>query len=154
MRPVRALGLLIAGSFLGFMAAAVVVKRVVPSRGDETSDEVALAAVLNGIELKSRATAIRGGSMLAWFGGIAVDLREAQLAPDAHLDVHSLFGGIALRVPAGWRVESGVKAIGGGVAVQTPEPDDPDAPTLRIDGLTLFGGVAVGAKVADAAFES
>jgi hypothetical protein len=154
MRPIRALGLLVTGSFVGFMAAAAVVKHAIPSRGDEASDEVALAAVFDGVQLKSRATAFRGGSMLAWFGGIAVDLREAQLAPGAHLDVHSLFGGIALRVPPGWRVESGVRAIGGGVAVQDPGADDPDAPTLTIDGLTLFGGVAVGSKVADAAFES
>ena len=154
MRLLRTLGLLVVGTFAGFMAAAAVVKHAIPSRGDADSDEVALTAVFDGVEMKSRATAFRGGSMLAWFGGIAVDLREAQLAPDAHLSVHSLFGGIALRVPVGWKVESDVKAIGGGVAVQVPDPGDSDAPTLTIDGFTLFGGVAVGAKVADAAFES
>jgi hypothetical protein len=154
MRVLRTLGLLVVGMLAGFAAAAAVVKRAVPSRGDEESDEVALAAVFDGVELKSRATAFRGGSMLAWFGGIAVDLREAQLALGAHLNVHSLFGGIALRVPVGWKVESGIKALGGGVAVQVPTPDDADAPTLTLDGFTVFGGIAVGAKVADAAFES
>jgi hypothetical protein len=148
MRLLRTLGVLTVGTFAGFAAAAAVVKRAVPSRGDEESDEVALMAVFDGVELKSRATAFRGGSMLAWFGGIAVDLREAQLAPEAHLDVHSLFGGIAIRVPPGWRVESRAKAVSGGVAVDVPEPDDPEAPTLTLDGFALFGGVAVGAKAA------
>jgi len=154
MRLLRTFGLLTVGMFAGFMAAAAVVKHAVPSHGDQESDEVALAAVFDGVEMKSRATAFRGGSMLAWFGGIAVDLREAQLAAGAHLSVHSLFGGISLRVPVGWKVESDVKAIGGGVAVQVPDPDAANAPTLTLDGFTVFGGVDVGAKVAYAAFES
>ena len=107
-----------------------------------------LIAILNGVELKSRAQAFRGGSMFSWLGGIAVDLRDAQLTGDAHLDVHSVFGGIAIRVPATWRVESNVKAIAGGVTVSPTQPAD-DAPTLRLDGFTAFGGIAVGARAAE-----
>ncbi len=148
MRFLKRLGLVFLGVFAGFAAAAAVARRVVPSRGDADSDEVALAAIFDGIELKSTAQAFRGGSMLAWFGGIAVDLREAKLAPGAHLSVHALFGGVALRVPAGWRVESSAKAITGGVAVQVPPVDTADPPTLTLDGFALFGGIAVGARPA------
>lgn len=151
MRLFRAIGLTTLGAFAGFAAAGAFVKRVLPSRGDAESDEV---AIFDGVALRSRATAFRGGSMLAWFGGVAVDLRDAQLAPGAHLSAHSLFGGVAIRVPPGWRVESNVSSLGGGVAIGVPEPDDPAAPTLRLDGFSLFGGIAVGARVADAAFES
>ena len=154
MRLLRTLALLEVGAWAGMATAAAFVKRAVPSRGDEESDELALVAVFDGVDLKSRAKAFRGGSMLAWFGGVAVDLREAELAPDARLSVHTLFGGVAVRVPEGWRVESGMKAIAGGVDVRTPAQDDPDAPTLRVDGLALFGGIAIGAKAADAAAES
>jgi hypothetical protein len=153
MRPFRALGLLGLGTLAGFAGAAALVKRVLPSRGDAESDEVALVAIFDGVALKSRATEFRGGSMLAWFGGVAVDLREATLAPGAHVSANSLFGGVAIRVPQGWRVESSLVAVAGGVAVNVPEPDDPDAPTLTIDGLAAFGGIAVGAKVAEAAFD-
>jgi hypothetical protein len=125
-----------------------------PSRGDAESDEVALVAIFDGVALESRATPFKGGSMLAWFGGVAVDLRKAKLAPEARLSVHSLFGGIAVRVPPGWRVESKVHALGGGVAIDTPYTDDAEAPRLVLDGFALFGGIAVGARVADAAFES
>ena|SRR6188508_2665850 len=154
MRLLRTLALLEVGAWAGMATAAAFVKRAVPSRGDEESDELALVAVFDGVDLKSRAKAFRGGSMLAWFGGVAVDLREAQLAPGARLSVHTLFGGVAVRVPEGWRVESGMKAIAGGVDVRTPAQEDPDAPTLRVDGLALFGGIAIGAKAAEAAFES
>ena len=130
-------------------ASAVVMKRAFPSRGDAESDEVRLVAIQNGIAIKSRSQAFRGGSMFSWFGGIAVDLREAQLAPDAHLDLGSLFGGIAIRVPPGWRVESNVTAIAGGVEIAVPEPGADGPPTLRIDGFAAFGGVAVAAKPID-----
>jgi len=120
-------------------------KRMFPSRGDAESDEVALVAILDGVEMKSRAQAFRGGSMFTWLGGIAVDLRDAELAPDAHLDVGSLFGGIALRVPPEWRVESRVRSFGGGVALKAPELGSDGAPTLTIDGFSAFGGIAVGA---------
>jgi hypothetical protein len=146
VRPLRALLLFKLGFWAGTFASAAALKRAFPSRGDEESDELRLIAILNGVELKSRAQAFRGGSMFTWLGGIAVDLREAQLAPDAHLEVGSLLGGIALRVPAGWRVETDVRTLGGGVAVSVPEPEDANAPTLRITGFTAFGGIAVGVK--------
>ena len=126
MRLLRSLGFTTVGFFAGFAAAAAAIKRVLPSRGDADSDEVRLVAIFDGAKLQSRSQAFRGGSMLAWFGGVAVDLREAQLAPEAHLALHSLFGGIAVRVPTGWRVESSMSALGGGVAVNVPEPDEPD----------------------------
>jgi len=148
VRLLRALFLFKLGFWAGTTASALLMKRMFPSRGDAESDEVALVAILDGVELESRARAFRGGSLLSWLGGIAVDLREAQLAPDAHLDVRSLFGGIAIRVPPGWRVESGVTSFAGGVAINVPEPESDDAPMLRLDGLSMFGGVAVGAKPA------
>jgi len=81
MRPLRGLLLFKLGAFAGMMAAAAFVRRAVPSEGDEESDELRLVAVLNGIQLKSRSRAFSGGSMLAWYGGIDVDLSEAELAP-------------------------------------------------------------------------
>ena len=149
MRLLRGLLLVKLGFWAGMFASAALLKRVLPSRGDEESDEVALVAILNGVELKSRSRAFRGGSMFSWLGGIAVDLREVELAENARLGVHSAFGGIAIRVPTGWRVESNVTSLAGGVAIGVPEPKDVDAPTLRLDGFSAFGGIAVGAKPAE-----
>jgi hypothetical protein len=146
MRALRSLLLLKLGAWAGMMGAAAFVKRAVPSRGDEDSDELALVAVFDGIDLKSRASAFRGGSMLAWFGGISIDLREAELAPDARLSLRTLFGGIALDVPPSWRIQSNVKAFAGGVDARTPAQDDPDAPVLTLEGVAVLGGVAVGAR--------
>jgi hypothetical protein len=134
------------GLYAGFATAAALMKRTLPSRGDEESDELALVAIFDGVKLANRAEAFRGGSMLAWYGGIDVDLTEATLAPGAHLRLNALLGGISIRIPAGWRVESSAKALLGGIDVRTRDADDPDAPTLTIDGLAAMGGIAIGAK--------
>lgn len=146
MRFLRTLLVFKLGVYAGLAAAAALMKRVLPSRGNEESDELALVAIFDGVRLESRAPAFRGGSMLAWFGGIDVDLREAELATDARLSVTALFGGISIRVPEGWRVESSVRTLAGGVDVRATDGDVSDAPTLRLVGLAAFGGVAVGAK--------
>jgi hypothetical protein len=147
MRSLRGLVLFELGALTGLAAAGAFVKNAIPSRGDEDSDELALVAVLNGIDMKSRARAFRGGSMLAWLGGINVDLRDVELAPGARLTVHTLFGGVAVKTPPGWRIESSAKVIAGGVDVRTPARDDPDAPVLNLDGLAVFGGIAVGSQM-------
>jgi Cell wall-active antibiotics response 4TMS YvqF len=149
VRLLRATGLALLGFWAGLMAAAAIVKRVLRSRGDAESDEVALIAIFDGIDLESRASAFRGGSMFAWFGGISVDLRAARLSSDgAHLDLHALNGGIAIKVPEGWRVRSNMRAFAGGVVAHAPEPEAADAPTLTLDGFSVFGGIAVTGKPA------
>ena len=146
MRPLRALAVFQVGMWAGMAASAAFVKRSLPSRGDEASDEVALVAVFDGVQLKSRSTSFTGGSALAWFGGIALDLREAALVPGARLSVTTLFGGIAIRTPPGWRIESDVNVLFGGVDVRAPAAGDPDAPVLSVTGTAVFGGIAVAAK--------
>ena len=144
MRPLRGVLLFNLGAWAGMMAAAAFVRLAVPSQGNEESDELRLVAVFDGVTLKSRAKAFTGGSMLAWYGGIDVDLRSVELAPDARLSLHTLFGGIAVKTPPGWRVESELNAFAGGVDTRTSQ-DDPDAPVLTLTGTALFGGIAVGA---------
>jgi hypothetical protein len=147
VRLLRGLLLFKLGFWAGTFASAALLKRVLPSHGDEESDEVALVAIMSGIELRSRSRAFRGGSMFSWLGGIAVDLREVELAENARLDVHFGFrwyrnpraGGLADRVErdlawrAAWRSAS----------------RSPTTPTLRRScsrGFSVFGGIAVGAK--------
>jgi hypothetical protein len=144
MRPLRSLAVFSLGAWVGMQTAAAFVKRAVPSRGEADSDELSLVAVYDGIELESRAKAFRGGSMLAWFGGIEVDLSAAELAAaGARLSVHTLFGGIEITTPPGWRIESNMKALFGGVDAPQATADDPNAPVLTLEGMAVFGGVEV-----------
>jgi hypothetical protein len=148
MRPLRALGLVVLGFYGGLFAAAALLKMALRSHGDADSNEVALIAIFGGAELESRASAFRGGSMLAWFGGVEADLRHATLAPDALLTVTALFGGVEIELPEGWRVERSTRVFGGGVQIDVPEPDDPAAPTLSVEGFAAFGGIEIKARTA------
>ncbi|HEX6663879.1 MAG TPA: hypothetical protein VF025_09410 [Gaiellaceae bacterium] len=134
------------GAIAGMVSAAAFAKGAMLSRGNEESDELSLVAVLDGIQLKSRATAFKGGSMLAWFGGISLDLRDAELASNARLSVRTLCGGIAIKTPPHWRLESRVTTVAGGVDVRGSADDAPEAPVLTVDGVALFGGIAAGAS--------
>jgi hypothetical protein len=150
MRLLRTLVLLEVGAWAGMVTTAAIVKRVLPSRGNTESDELALVAIFDGVELESRALAFRGGSMFAWFGGVSADLRGATLAPDARLTIGALFGGVDVKVPPGWRVVSTARAIAGGVADAIPEPEDSNAPTLTVESTAVFGGVSIRSQAAEA----
>jgi hypothetical protein len=128
------------------IGAARVMKHALPSVGDAESDEVALTAILDGVELESRAKSFKGGSMLAWFGGIRADFREAELAPEARLSVHTVFGGIEIETPPGWRIESNVKTLAGGVSA--PRAESEEGPVLTLEGMAAFGGIDVKAPSA------
>ena len=145
MRRLRASAIFALGALAGVAGTAAFLRRALPSRGDETSDDVALVAVCNGVDLASRSQAFRGGSVLAILGGVSLDLREASLAPDATLSVHALLGGVAIRTPAEWRVESRAHVLLGGTGVPQ-QPTEQDAPALVVDGLAVLGGIAAGAR--------
>ncbi len=131
-------------SWFVFMVAAMVlavVKRrdVVAPAPD--ADEVDLVASFGPLEYKSTARAFRGGRVQTWFGGGVVDLRDAQLDPaGATLEVNALFGGGNLVVPEDWKVETSITGVGGVGDGRPKFEREPDAPTLRLEGLTIFGG--------------
>ena len=110
------LGLLVLAS-IGEMIAAFITKQRTPSVGDADSDEIALVTIFEPLEFTSTATAFRGGSLLCWYGGGDLDLRDASLDPDgAHLTVKVIMGGGRVLVPDEWIVETHVAPILGGVA--------------------------------------
>ena len=142
-RLIRSTLLLFVGAIGGFAGAAAVLRTALPSRGDADSDELALVAVFNGIDLASQSATFRGGSVLAWFGGVSLDLREATLAPAAQLEIRALFGGVAIRIPPTWRVEAHGTAVAGGWDASAVQPDDPEAPMLSVNVVAALGGVSI-----------
>ena len=102
-------------------------------------------SIFGGIEDKIIAQDFRDGEAVAILGGIDLDLRQAKLSNgQATLDVTSIFGGIRLRVPRGWRVNLRNVTLFGSVEHNREQPD-PEAETgvLTIVGTALFGGLEV-----------
>jgi len=113
------------------------------------ADEVQLVAIFDQLAFRSDARSFRGGSVDCWFGGGAVDLRDATLDPDgATLRMRTIFGGGQIVVPESWRVVNDVVVIAGGVADTRSPADRPDdAPELRLEGLAAFGGFVIASEL-------
>jgi hypothetical protein len=149
----RIVGAVIALKLLVWVLVVIVLRLKMRSTGDETSDEIALAAAANGIELRSRATAFRGGSAKAILGGMELDLREATLAPEgARLEVDAILGGAEILVPESWRVRiAPPRTVLGGVDYPheldtVPQTDEPE---LELALHAVLGGIEVKQKAPD-----
>jgi predicted membrane protein len=149
MRSIRSILGLTFGIFLlsGILSAlgAVVAKRQLKSSGSETDDEFDLVTIFDGTEFVSTARALRRASVLTWYGGGTIDLRNATLDPaGAKLTVHAIFGGVQLIVPETWRVERNMVAFMGGVGdSRNPDRVGLNGPVLTLDGWAVFGGIRI-----------
>lgn len=138
------LSLLVLSSIVD-MVAAFIVKQRTPSVGEPDSDEIALVTIFEPLEFASTAKAFRGGSLLCWYGGGDLDLRDATLDPaGAALTVKAMFGGGRVLVPDEWIVENHVTPILGGITdTRKARERSADAPRLILDGFMTLGGFAI-----------
>ena len=85
----------------------------------------------------------RGGSVSAVMGACEIDLRKASIESDeAILNAFAMWGGIEIRVPADWSVESRGVALMGAFEDTSRRPDDPRK-KLIVTGYAVMGGVEV-----------
>lgn len=98
-------------------------------------------AAFSGVEERTTGT-YTGGTANAWFGGVKLDLREADIQDGAVLQVWAAFGGIELLVPRNVKVTTSVLPLFGGAENKTT-PDPAASKTLHINGTAMFGGVGV-----------
>lgn len=105
--------------------------------------------LFGGIERRVNSKQFRGGQLHAVFGGIEVDLRDAEMDGDeATLVANSIFGGIEIRVPETWYVASHGQGIFGGFTDATKyrgveDSTNPHRKTLIVKGASVFGGVEI-----------
>jgi predicted membrane protein len=130
-----------------FMVGAAVYARLMGREStvpEPDADEIDLVATFGPMEYHSTAESFRGGKVTTWFGGGTLDLRNAKLDPaGATIRTSTLFGGGNLIVPDDWRVETALVGIGGAGDGRPSGNPPAGAPTLRLEGLALFGGWGV-----------
>jgi hypothetical protein len=140
----KLLGLSLLAGIASAVAALIARDRLVSS-GGEMDDEVDLVTIYDGLQFHSEAPALRRASVLTWYGGTSLDLRDATLDPDgATLIVRTIFGGLEVVVPAAWPVELNVTSLFAG-ADDSHDPDrsGSDGPVLRVSGWNAFGGLSI-----------
>jgi hypothetical protein len=142
----RRIALLVAGMTAGLFAAAAIARALIPSRGDESSDELALVAIIGGRTLRSHATAFRGGTASAWMAGVDLDLRDVRIDPaGARLEVTGLASGVAIRLPPDARASVAIRSRASGISVDLVGIDElpRGAPRLELTGLAVGCGVSI-----------
>lgn len=79
------------------------------------NDYVHSNAVFGGAEHLINSKNFKGGEVMALFGSVELDLREAKISPDGcKLNVTALFGGVEINVPSDWKViVTGTPILGG-----------------------------------------
>ncbi|HUY99209.1 MAG TPA: DUF5668 domain-containing protein [Thermomicrobiaceae bacterium] len=115
-------------------------------RAGAAEDSARSFVAFGGNELVSHSPAFVGGSLTAMFGGITLDLRQAQLAAaGAAVDATAAFGAVKILVPSGWQIAISGLPIFGGYDDKTKSdgPLPADAPVLTVNAIALFGGVEV-----------
>lgn len=132
-------------------------KKVAPRSGGDTyfggtsqqvnADKVDRTAIFSGQELRVSSRNFGGGDLTAVFGGIEIDLRDAEIdAPSAMLTVTAVFGGVEVRVPPHWQVVVQGTPIFGGIEDKTMRVPNTTVKgaILLLDVTAVFGGVEIG----------
>ena len=113
-------------------------------RGGYSSDATfSVTGVMARVVRRNNSQEFRGGDVTVFMGGCEIDLRAASPANgEAVIDVFSFMGGIEIRVPPDWTVESRVNPIMGAFEDETEPPKDPSK-RLVVRGYAVMGGVEV-----------
>jgi hypothetical protein len=117
-------------------------RRPAPAAGDGSS-RISAVAILGAFSRGSNSKAFRGADLTAIMGGCEIDLRHAAIHGEAYIDVFALWGGIEIRVPDTWTIESHVVPILGGVDDQTRAPQSAAMHRLILRGFAIMGGVEI-----------
>jgi hypothetical protein len=128
-------------------AAAARPAPVVPGPAEERH-----VAILSGLDRKGVWVVPQHLTVLAFMGGVDLDLREAQFAGrEVTITINAFLGGADITVnPHTHVIIEGTGIMGGysGPSERAPAELDADSPIVRIRGVAILGGVSVTRKPA------
>ncbi len=112
-----------------------------------TDNLMEATAIFGGENKKISSYNFKGGKITTIFGGMELDLTNCYLAKEgASIELLAVFGGVSLKVPKEWNVQSELIPIMGGVEDKINKfPDsyvDPAA-ILILKGTVVMGGVEI-----------
>ena len=141
------IGKLILPAVLVAIGVGIIFKDRVSSRANEEIDELNKSnkeefyATFSGQKLNFAGDEFKGVSLNAIFGGIDLDLKNANIVEDKIINATSVFGGINIFVPENVNIQVKSTSIFGGVNNKTKNKDE--QPTIYVKAFCLFGGVDI-----------
>lgn len=143
--------------FLVMIGITIIVKSLIHSKSDE---EVAKKvkdlgdgktmdsqmAIFSGSDRAYKDEVFAGSNIVAIFGGVNLDLRNAKFEKDTVIKAFALFGGIDIAVPDDVKVKIKSGFIFGGFSDDRKNATEKGKYTIYIDAAGGFGGVSVDDK--------
>lgn len=116
-----------------------------PSQVADPSKQLDVSAFLGYVQRAVSAKDFRGGNATAVMGGCEIDFSEASIADgEAVINIFAFWGGIEMKVPEDWTVESrGVAVLGAFEDTSRCRCPDEDRKKLIVTGFALMGGVEI-----------
>ena len=118
-----------------------VAKKVEELKDDKAMDSQ--VAVFSGSERTYNGEEFSGSNLVAVFGGVDLDLRNAKFTKDTVIKAFCLFGGIDIRVPENVQVRIRSGFIFGGASDDRKGDTSKSKYTIYLDAAGGFGGVDV-----------
>jgi hypothetical protein len=110
----------------------------------DASSTLKAYAVLGHVKRANVSQAFRGGEITAMMGGVEIDLRDCRMAgQDAVIELAVTMGGVELRIPREWAVDSRLALIMAGLDDRSAPPVDGSAKRLVLEGKAMLGGVEI-----------
>lgn len=141
LRDIWPLLLVIFGGYLVWQGLST--RAPSPPVKDGSATTLSGLAILGAFTRGSNSKAFRGGDLTAIMGACEIDLRNAAINGEATIDVFTMWGGIEIRVPESWTIESRVMPLLGGFEDKTRAPQGASAHRLILRGFAIMGGVEV-----------
>ena len=128
------------GSYLVWQGLSVRAPARVAGDGNAA---VSALAILGAVNRSNSSKAFRGADLTAIMGGCELDLRNAEINGEAVIDVFALWGGIEIRVPEHWSIDSRIVPVMGGVEEKMrAEPGNP-AHRVTLRGFAIMSGIEI-----------
>jgi hypothetical protein len=122
---------------------------VSPRRGGDCkpAPSTLLLAIMTAFERRGRWNVPKRLTTFALFGGGVVDLRYADFtSPDVEIHAYSVMGGQTILLPPEVNVDIAGRGVMGGFDHGAAGKGAPGAPTIKIRGFSLWGGVGIKRK--------
>lgn len=118
----------------------LLVQATKPATADPRAATFHSVAVMGGSGRVVGSSEVVAGDAVAVMGGCEIDFSSAEGVREAVIDVVAFWGGIGIIVPRGWRVESRVMVLLGGMSGSLAQYE-PGAPTVVVRGAVIMGGI-------------
>ncbi|MEZ0363906.1 DUF1707 domain-containing protein [Mycobacterium sp. pUA109] len=122
---------------------------VCPLRGGayQPAPSSVLLAIMSAFERRGRWNVPKRLTTFALFGGGVVDLRYADFtSPDVEINAYSIMGGQTILLPPEVNVDIHGHGVMGGFDHDVKGEGTPGAPTVKVRGFSLWGGVGIKRK--------